>query len=83
MPQRRSVDTTATQSDHTQVMQSSTKSDTDVLRENEEIFQFCPPERNLRKIFDGLLQSIPSRSISEPLVEKHQTATRLHGHEAL
>ena len=67
MPQRRSVDTTATQSDHTQVTQSSTKSDTDVLRENEEIFQFCPPERNLRKIFDGLLYNQFYREVSQSL----------------
>ena len=56
----RSVDTTATQSDQTQVTQSSTKSDTDLLREIEKIFQFSPPERNMTKIFDGLLPSIPS-----------------------
>ena len=54
MLQRRSVDTAATNSEQAQVTQSSTKSDTDLLRENEEISQFCPPERNMTKIFDGL-----------------------------
>ena len=41
--------------DQTQITPSSTKSDIDILRENEEIFQFCPPEKkNMTKILDGL-----------------------------
>lgn len=50
---QRSGGATATQTNQGQIT-SSTKSDSDLLRENEEIFQFCPPERNMTKILDGL-----------------------------
>ena len=52
--QRRSVHATVTQTDQTQNTPSTSKSDSDLLRENEAIFRFCPPEGNMTKSLDGL-----------------------------
>ena len=53
--QRRSVPATVTQTDQTQNTPSTSKSDSDLLRENEAIFRFCPPEGNMTKSLDGLV----------------------------
>ena len=53
--QRRSIPATVTQTDQTQNTPSTSKSDSDLLRENEAIFRFCPPEGNMTKSLDGLV----------------------------
>ena len=56
--QRKSVNatctSTGTQPDQSQDTPSSSKTDSDLLKENEEKFKFCPLEKDMTKYLDGL-----------------------------
>ena len=56
--QRKSVNatgtSTGTQPDQSQGTPSSSKTDSDLLKENEEKFKFCPLEKDMIKYLDGL-----------------------------
>ena len=56
--QRKSVNatctSTGTQPDQSQGTLSSSKTDSDLLKENEEKFKFCPLEKDMIKYLDGL-----------------------------